>query len=420
MENVNPTRAVSEAAERLAQRLQENVSEETVQQQTADNNQQDVQNEVTDNVAAEVEQSQEPQEAPVKQEQEVAKKRGRKPKGQVTDLESAPVQSQDKKTPEMSVVKDSDGEGSRELDDDMKQFISYLNDDENESSDETGIITDDPKSQEFYKKYEELESKVNDYEKILNDPLVSAFAEFIKSGNTDVNEFAKQVGSLNVGEMDIESMYRMRAQEMGFDGEELEDAVMEQLDKFNTMTRLERKDEESKLRSVYKSQSAERLKSFTERIANERTQEQQRVAKIVESAETELEEVLNKMNGQRWKSLTIDESMIKTIRDAIPAFAPIMGKFDEGQKLVGFDVKDGIEMAIWKLYGKQLLKSTFDVGRTSGFEEAMKDRVRPTATPGGSTAPAYPSKSADESISDARKAAAQRASSKRSLFDVLK
>lgn len=417
MENVNPTKAISEAAERLAQKLQEETQVATPVAESQPETKEEassIYDEAIQDNNEQVQQETKQEDSP-KQEELQQKKRGRKPKVQETVAES--------NKPEMNVVKgdaQNTPDSENVVDDDMREFISYLNDDESSSDDETGIITDDPKSQEFKKKYDDLQSKVTDYEKILSDPLVSAFAEFIKSGNTDVNEFAKQVGAFSVGEMDIESMYRTRAQEMGFEGEELEDAVMEQLDKFNSMTRLERKDEENKLRSTYKSQSAERLKSFTEKIANERVAEQERVLKVVETAESELDDVLNKMNGQRWKSLVIDESMIKTIRDTIPALAPIMGKFDDNQKLVGFDVKEGIEMAIWKLYGKQLLKSTFDIGRTSGFEEAMKDRIRPTATPGGSTAPAYPSKTSEESISDARKSAAQRASGKRSLFDVLK
>jgi len=408
METNTATRAIKEAAERLAQEL--GTAPEPVQEQEQEQGsvQQDV-----EQTQMQFDVSENTQEVPKSETvEEQPKKRGRKPKSEPTAKDQQPVAEAPKEEPKAD-------RGA--LDEDyITDFVSYLNDEEGESEGEAQFIGDAPDVQEYKKKYEELEAKLNEQEQILSDPLVSAFAEFVKSGNTDVAEFAKQVGSLNVGEMDVESMYRMRAQEMGFEGDELEDAVMEQLDKFNSMTRIERKDEETKLRSVYKSQSAERLKSFTERIANERQSEQERVAKVVESAETELDQVLDKMKGQRWKSLLIDESMAKTIRDTIPAFAPLMGKFDENQKLVGFDVKDGIEMAIWKLYGKQLLKSTFDIGRTAGFDEAMKDRVRPTATPGVSQAPGVPAKTSEESISEARKAAAQKANGKRSLMDMLK
>jgi hypothetical protein len=407
METNTATRAIKEAAERLAQELGTAPESVQEQQQQPDTPQQ----EEPSQVEMQFDVSENTQEAPKTEtvEEQSSKKRGRKPKSESTAKDQQPIAEAPKEESKNAIDQDY-----------VTDFMSYLNDEEGESEGEAQFIGDAPDVQEFKKKYEELEAKLNEQEQILSDPLVSAFAEFVKSGNTDVAEFAKQVGSLNVGEMDVESMYRMRAQEMGFEGDELEDAVMEQLDKFNSMTRIERKDEETKLRSVYKSQSAERLKSFTERIANDRQSEQERVAKVVESAETELDQVLDKMKGQRWKSLLIDESMAKTIRDAIPAFAPLMGKFDEGQKLVGFDVKEGIEMAIWKLYGKQLLKSTFDIGRTAGFDEAMKDRVRPTATPGVSQAPGVPAKTSEESISDARKAAAQKANGKRSLMDMLK
>lgn len=411
METNGPTKAVSEAAQRLAEQL--GVSSPETEVKTLEPNEQQEAETSFNNQEPEASQSAAPEpEKPAEQEKKPKRTRAKK-----SEQAEAPVAEE---KPKMEVVKQEANDDPRGLSDEEREFIASISDDEEyEESSEEKFIGEAPDTVELKKKYEELETKVKDYETILEDPLVSAFAEFVKSGNTDVNEFAKQVGALNFGELGMEDMYRMRAQEMGFDGEELDDAVFEQMDKFNSMTRLEKKDEENKLRAVYKSQSAERLKSFTERVANERSTEQQRVAQIVEKAETELDEVLNKMKGQRWKSLMIDESMANNIREAIPAFAPLMGKFDQDQKLTGFDVKDGIEMAIWKLYGKQLLKSTYDIGRTSGFDEAMKERIRPTATPGMGASPAAASKTSQESINEARKAAAQRNSGRRSLFDVL-
>jgi hypothetical protein len=410
METNGPTKAMSEAAQRLAEQLGVG-SPETEVKTLEPNEQENQQPEAVNEQVADPEKQQEPAQQEKKPKKTRAKKQDQVDSGQ-GDM--------NQESPKMEVVKEESDE-PRGLSDEEREFIASISDDDpDEESGEAGFIGEAPDTVELKKKYEELETKVKDYESILEDPLVSAFAEFIKSGNTDVNEFAKQVGALNFGELSMEDMYRMRAQEMGFEGEELEDAVFEQMDKFNSMTRLEKKDEENKLRSAYKSQSAERLKSFTERTANERNAEQQRVNKIIEAADTELDEVLNKMKGQRWKSLVIDESMANTIRETIPALAPLMGKFDQNQKLIGLDVKEGIEMAIWKLYGKQLLKSTYDIGRTSGFDEAMKDRIRPTPTPGAGGSPSVASKSQDESISEARKAAAQKNSGRRSLFDVLK
>lgn len=245
METQTPTRAINEAAERLANALKgsepvKEVQTEQVEMQfggqeplnSGPNDEQDVS-------IPEQKDAPEPELPKPQNEVEPAKKRGRKPK---SESEAKPAQEKE------AVIKDlNPKEADRSIleDDSIKEFMSYIGDDEEAGSDEPQFIGDAPDVQEFKKKYEELEAKLQEQEQILNDPLVSAFAEFVKSGNTDVAEFAKQVGSLNVGELDVESMYRMRAQEMGFEGEELEDAVMEQLDKFNTMTRLEKKDEET-------------------------------------------------------------------------------------------------------------------------------------------------------------------------------
>lgn len=411
-----PSKAISSVAEELAKKLTDNEPAPQMNDQVNDQ----VVNQVTENAQQEVQDVTENAQQEVQQTQEVSKTKPSRSKK--TKTEQAPVGQQEQETAETSqeakVVEMNASQDEAGLDDYEKDFISFLNDDDS-SYEETGLRGEAPDEREEKKKYQEIESKLQEYENTLNDPLIAAFAEFVKSGNTDVNEFAKQVGDLSVGEMDIEDMYRARAVEMGFDGDDLDDAVMEQLDKYNSMTRLERKDEENKLKSLYKSQSAERLKSFTEKITNQKQAEQQRMNEIASHADKELDEVLNKMKGQRWKSLLIDESMANNIKETIPAMAPLMAQLDDNNRLTGFDVKEGIEMAIWKLYGKQLLKSTFDIGRTAGFDEAMKDRLRPSSTTGSSASPAVPGNSLKENIEAARKQAAERVAGRRSLIDML-
>lgn len=413
-----PSKAISGIAEELAKKLSESepvqqVNDQatsTVSEPTFDNAQTDVQDQVET-----AQQEVQTQTQDVKKEKTSRSKKSKQEPVQAEQQEQAPVETEK----EAKVVEMNQERDEHSLDDYEKDFISFLNDDEETSFEETGLRGEAPDERDERRKYQEIETKLQEYENTLNDPLIAAFAEFVKSGKTDVAEFAKQVGDLSVGEMDIEDMYRARAVEMGFEGDDLDDAVMEQLDKYNSMTRLERKDEETKLKSIYKSQSAERLKSFTEKMSNEKQAEQQRMNEIASKADKELDEVLNKMKGQRWKSLLIDESMANNIKETIPAMAPLMAQLDEKNRLTGFDVKEGIEMAIWKLYGKQLLKSTFDIGRTAGFDEAMKDRIRPTTTTGTSASPAVPGNSLKENIEAARKQAAERVAGRRSLMDML-
>lgn len=411
-----PSKAISSIAEELAKKLTDNEPAQQMNDQVNDQ----VVNQVTENAQQEVQDVAEPAQQEVQQTPEVSKTKPSRSKK--TKAEQAPVEQQEPETAETAqeakVVEMNTSQDETGLDDYEKDFISFLNDDE-ASYEETGLRGEAPDEREEKKKYQEIESKLQEYETTLSDPLIAAFAEFVKAGNTDVNEFAKQVGEFSVGEMDIEDMYRARAVEMGFEGDDLDDAVMEQLDKYNSMTRLERKDEENKLKSLYKSQSAERLKSFTEKITNQKLEEQQRMNEIASKADKELDEVLNKMKGQRWKSLLIDESMANNIKETIPAMAPLMAQLDDKNRLTGFDVKEGIEMAIWKLYGKQLLKSTFDIGRTAGFDEAMKERIRPSSTTGSSASPAVPGNSLKENIEAARKQAAERVAGRRSLMDML-
>ena len=289
-----PSKAVSSFAEELAKKLTDN---EPVQQgndqptnQVNEQQSEDAFNEVQDNVENEQQEVQ-TQVQDVKKEKPSRTKKNKQEPVESEQQEQQPLETER----EAKVVEMNQDRDEASLDDYEKDFISFLNDDEETSFDETGVRGDAPDERDEKRKYQEIETKLHEYENTLNDPLIAAFAEFVKSGNTDVAEFAKQVGDLSVGEMDIEDMYRARATEMGFDGDDLDDAVMEQLDKYNSMTRLERKDEENKLKSLYKSQSAERLKSFTEKMSNQKQMEQQRMNEIASKADKELDEVLNKM-----------------------------------------------------------------------------------------------------------------------------
>lgn len=293
-----------------------------------------------------------------------------------------------------------------------QDYINSLSDDEEHSTEsplEVVAIND-----EYKEKYETVQSKVKEYEATLSHPLIEALSEFIKSGHEDITEFAKQVGGVDPTTLTIEDLYRMQGVDEGFEGEELEDAIAEEMDSFNSLTPMQKRAKEKELRSLYKSSTDERLKNFSASIKEKNAAEQSKYMEMETAANTELNEITEKMKGQKWKSILVDETMISQIKQVVPTLAVALGKFDDNKNFVGFDIKEGIDMAMWKLYGKQLLKSTFDIGRTSGFDEAMKERTRTVVTPTGNS-PAVLTSSADN-FEQARKEAAKKANGNKSLF----
>ncbi len=267
---------------------------------------------------------------------------------------------------------------------------------------------------DYKEKYETVQAKVKEYESTLSHPLIEALSEYIKAGNEDITEFAKQVGGVDPTTLKIDDLFRMQGIEEGFEGEDLEDAIAAEMEAFESLTPIARRAKEKELRSLYKSSADERLKNFSASIKEKNAAEQSKYMEMEQAANIELNEITEKMKGQKWKSILVDEAMINQIRQVVPTLAVALGKFDDNRNFVGFDIKEGIDMAMWKLYGKQLLKSTFDIGRTSGFDEAMKERTRTVVTPTGNS-PAVIATSTN-SFEQARKEAAKKSNGKTTLF----
>ena len=293
-----------------------------------------------------------------------------------------------------------------------QDYIASLTDtpvEADETTTEVVVVKDD-----YKEKYETVQSKVKEYEATLSHPLIEALSEYIKAGNEDITEFAKQVGGVDPTTLKIDDLFRMQGIEEGFEGEDLEDAIAAEMEAFEALTPIARRAKEKELRSLYKSSADERLKNFSASIKEKNAAEQSKYMEMEQAANIELNEITEKMKGQKWKSILVDEAMINQIRQVVPTLAVALGKFDDNRNFVGFDIKEGIDMAMWKLYGKQLLKSTFDIGRTSGFDEAMKERTRTVVTPTGNS-PAVLATSTD-SFEQARKEAAKKSNGKTTLF----
>ena len=154
-------------------------------------------------------------------------------------------------------------------------------------------------------------------------------------------------------------------------------------------------------------------------MAADRIQREQHLADISGKAEANLEKELSELTGKRWKTLQVDAEMTNQIRQAMPAFAPNIAKFDENGNLTDFDVKEGVRLAMWSLYEDKLLATTFKFGKTKGYEEAIIERSRPTSASPSAT-PIVPSaKSKTEKVDEAvKQVASKNGAGRKSLFSL--
>jgi hypothetical protein len=266
------------------------------------------------------------------------------------------------------------------------EYPDYLKDEE------ANIIkTNNNDSSIYDAKIKEYEERIREYEERFNDPIINSVLELRKLGIEDLSEIATRIGKTDVNKMTIEELYRVEAEKYGLSGEDLEDEVRNKVDNYESLSsKIDKKKEEARLRSEVKVVSGERLKSFTE-TARQKQIEQENISK---SSLNQLETKVKELVGKQWKGLLINEEVSKEIAELAPIYSsPIV---DEKGNLTGYDIDRGIKLAIYDKFGKQLLKANYDAGRTMGYEEAMKERMRPSENYTGTPSPVSAGSDAEE------------------------
>jgi len=124
-------------------------------------------------------------------------------------------------------------------------------------------------------------------------------------------------------------------------------------------------------------QSEEKIKSFSTQSQTYR-QEQQ---KIHQTAFDEIKKEVNEKVGKKYRGLLIDNKMGKEISEIAPFYAPAIK--DESGKVTGYDVKQGVRLAILDKYEKQLYKTQYDLAHVSAYEKAINERNRPSENMNG-------------------------------------
>ncbi len=265
-------------------------------------------------------------------------------------------------------------EKKEEVDADTKEHLDWLNKSEEE------IILDSNKKEEpnYKEEVEKYKGEVNKYksradelEGILNDDYVKAIVEFRKNGGTDLNELNKHLGITDTTKLDIKDFYTDQAKALGLQGEDLEDAVLESMEKYKGLTKIEQGQKLNEYKNTLIKQSEEKVKSFSTNNQAYR-QEQEKVQK---SAFAEIEKEVGEKVGKKWRGLLIDAKMGKAIQEAAPLYAPEIK--DEKGHIIGYDVKQGVRMAILDKFEKQLYKTQYDLAHVSAYDKLINERNRP-------------------------------------------
>ena len=247
------------------------------------------------------------------------------------------------------------------------------------------ILNDEEVGQKDEKKSkDEKTSNPIELDSIYSNPLIEAVVAAVRNGETDLSKIAKNIGLIDANEMTIEDLVTLKAKEKGFEGEELDDAIAEELDYIEGLTRIGKKDIEQSLRAEYKNKSGDKLKSYTENINKAQQEQQQHFQKITDTADTELRQTLAELEGKKRLHMQFDKKMIEEIEKVAPLYTPPI--LDENGNTIGLNVQEGIDMAILRVYQKIIVKNVAASARQMGYDEAMQEVHRPNANDSSSSA----------------------------------
>lgn len=239
---------------------------------------------------------------------------------------------------------------------------------------------------------------IEEYEQlkeVVSDPFVSSYLEWKKAGGSNPKDFIKELGITGV-EKTISDYVRAEAISLGLEGEDLESSIADELERFGELSTIQQKKKLKEYRDSDTNSLDEKIKSFSG-VQSEKAKQLQ-AAQV--SASEKLTQEVEKLKGQKYKGLLIDEPMAKQILKDAPMFSTAV--FDEKGALTHYDVEKGIRASIYLNYEKKILKETFNLGRTAAAKEFAQKRNRPN--PDTVATPVSNAPTSDEEFATAKKA----------------
>lgn len=243
-------------------------------------------------------------------------------------------------------------------------------------------------TQALQARVQELESQLNS---ILSDPLVKTYSEYLQSTDApNPSEFLSRVGAAvndpyaNVhGEELVKTYYSAKAKSLGLEGEDLEEAVEEELINYSSSGRLRRKEMEAEAKKFLsgdkKSNSLEELEKEFEQSRIKQTEDQVRYTK--ENRELMIDYLNTVVDRGRFNDRPVDAKwksrMIKAMDASFDIFNSMYFQYAEpNEKGVSYlyapDVVDTFDYIIHK----NELKKTSSKKVASAKAESLEEKAK--------------------------------------------
>lgn len=208
----------------------------------------------------------------------------------------------------------------------------------------------------------------------LDDEEVKLLIEYKKSGKS-LKDFVQEYNVVDYGSMDDDKILELGLKQLeGFKGDELDEATSE----IHTMTLFQKKKLIRDYRDQFEQINQEKLKQLSS-YENVQSEAQQAT---VQRFNTELENVAKSIQGQERYGLKITDEMSQGLKKFVAEEMSF-------QRADGsLDVEALLDVALWRKYGKELVRANVTRAKNEGREEILRQTTNPSAGTGSSNASA--------------------------------
>jgi hypothetical protein len=208
------------------------------------------------------------------------------------------------------------------------------------------------------------------------DEDITLIKEFKKQGKT-LKDFVEQYKVEDVSKFtDTQIIEKALKEFEGFEGDEFDQAMSE----VETMPLFQRKKLIQEYRAKYSEMNQEKLKQLSS--SSNKTSEKQ--VELMNRFQTELNQTADSLKGQEKYGLKITDEMSSRINKFISDEISLTRK--DGS----MDVDFLVDVAMWRLYGKDVVKANVTKAKNEGREEMLRATTNPsTGMPNSNNSPSF-------------------------------
>jgi len=204
----------------------------------------------------------------------------------------------------------------------------------------------------------------------IEDEEVRLLIEYKKSGKS-LKDFVQEYNVIDYKSMDDDKILELGLKQLeGFKGDELDEATSE----IQTMTLFQKKKLTRDYRDQFEQINQEKLKELS---SFENIQSESQKATI-QRFNTELDSVAKSIQGQERYGLTITDEMTVGLKKFVAE------EMNFQRKDGSLDVEALLDVALWRKYGKELVRANVTRAKNEGREEILRQTTNPSSGTGSS------------------------------------